>query len=295
VPPRACSVRRSGDFEFGVGHPSEPGDGVSVATVLGPEHGATHLSVALVEIAPGGFVTGHRHPFEESYFVLAGAPLVAVADKRYALSPHDFALVPYATAHAWRNPGPEPVRLLRVQAPQPRPVGGRGGWGVFEASEVAVPATGDAPQETDPARPFAGHFDESDMAPAGSISMPGYHGPNVQNVQIRMMVDELLGARQHAVFIVQFRLGATAKAAKEHFHPFEEVFYLLSGTTRTSFDGRHDVATAGDLVFAPVGASHGFSPVGSDPVCWVEVQSPLPPAGDGFIFHDDWATQRNLA
>jgi hypothetical protein len=49
-----------------------------------------------------------------------------------------------------------------------------------------------------PAKPFVGHFDQSDMAPPGSISMPGYDGANVQNVQIRIMVDELLGARQHA-------------------------------------------------------------------------------------------------
>ena len=58
-----------------------------------------------------------------------------------------------------------------------------------------MPSDGQPVDELDPAKPFAGHFDQSDMAPPGSISMPGYHGANVQNVQIRMMVDELLGAR----------------------------------------------------------------------------------------------------
>ena len=293
-PVRACGIRTSGELELVAGHPSEPGDGVSVARMLGPLHGVAHLSVGVVEIAPGGVVRGHRHPFEESYFVLEGSPLVAIADRRYALRPHDFALIPYAAAHAWRNPGPEPARLLRVQAPQPRPVGGRGAWGVFDAPELTAPSGGVAPQEGDPASPYVGHFNESDMAPPGSISMPGYHGANVQNVQIRMMVDELLGARQHSMFIVQFRMGSSAKAASEHFHPFEEAFYLLSGTTRTSFDGVQQIATAGDLIFAPVGASHGFTPVGDEPVRWVEIQSPQPPASDGFIFHADWSSHGNL-
>jgi quercetin dioxygenase-like cupin family protein len=294
APARECAVRRPSEFEFVDDHASEPGDGVRVATILGPQQGAVHLAVAVVEIAAGGVVAGHRHPFEESYFVLEGHPLVAIADKRYALGPEDFALMPYAAAHAWRNPGTETVRLLRVQTPQPRPVGGRGAWGVFDAPDLAVPLDGTRPWEGDPAKPFAGHFEESDMAPPGSILMPGYHGANVRNVQVRMMVDELLGARQHSMFIVQFRMGATAKAASEHFHPFEEAFYLLSGTTRTSFDGTHQLATAGDIIFAPVGASHGFTPVSDEPVRWVEIQSPQPPASGGFIFHVDWADHRSL-
>ena len=149
---------------------------------------------------------------------------------------------------------------------------------MFSAPETAVPVDGQPVDELDPAKPFAGHFDQSDMAPPGSISMPGYHGANVQNVQIRMMVDELLGARHHAMFIVQFRPnpdGVVAKTAKEHFHPFEEIYYLISGETQSFCDGQTDRAGVGDLIFAPVGASHGFAPISESPLCWVEVQSPL--------------------
>lgn len=294
--PRSLSVHRPQDREF-VDHPSEPGYGVRVAPILADEHGAVNLSVALVQLEPGAQVEGHRHPFEESFFVLEGNPLVAIADKRYALRPHDFGLVPFGAGHAWSNPSQTPALILRVHAPQPRPIGGRGRWGVFGAPETAVPTDGLAVDELDPTKPFAGHFDQSDMAPPGSISMPGYHGANVQNVQIRMMVDELLGARQHSMFIVQFqpnRSGVIAKTAKEHFHPFEETYYLLTGATQSFCDGETDSAAAGDLIFAPVGASHGFAPVGTDPLCWVEVQSPLPPASDGFTFHNDWTAQTNI-
>jgi quercetin dioxygenase-like cupin family protein len=294
--PRALSIYRGRDSRFAE-HPSEPGRGARVAPFLSPGHDAVNLSVALVEFAPGAQVSGHRHAFEESFFVLEGNPLVAIADKRYELKPHDFGLIPFGAGHAWSNPSRAPARLLRVHAPQPRPIGGRGSWGVFSAPDTAVPVDGQPVDELDPAKPFAGHFDQSDMAPPGSISMPGYHGANVQNVQIRMMVDELLGARHHAMFIVQFKPnpdGVVAKTAKEHFHPFEEIYYLISGVTQSFCDGQTGLAGVGDLIFAPVGASHGFAPLSEDPLCWVEVQSPLPPASDGFTFHSDWEGHTNI-
>lgn len=294
--PRRLDAYRGGDRQFLPGHPSEPGRGVSVAPLLDPEHGAEHLSIALIDLAPGAQVSGHRHPFEESFFVLEGNPLIAIADKRYALRPNDFGLVPHGTGHAWRNASDQHALLFRVHAPQPRPIGGRGQWGVFLATETDPPAHGEPVDELDPAKPYVGHFEQSDMAPPGSISMPGYHGANVQNVQIRMMVDELLGARHHTMFIVQFTPASTgvSKTANEHFHPFEEIFYLLSGETQSYCDGLSHRAAAGDLIFAPVGASHGFAPLSQEPLSWIEVQSPLPPASNGFVFHNDWTRQTNL-
>jgi mannose-6-phosphate isomerase-like protein (cupin superfamily) len=290
------SLHLANDLHFVDAHPSEPGNGVSIASFLTAEQGSAHLSVAIVELRPGATVSGHRHPFEESFFILQGNPFVAIADKSYELCPNDFGLVPFGVGHAWSNPSEQPVRLLRVHAPQPRPIGGKGAFGVFQAPETAVPTHGEPVDELDPAKPFVGHFDQSDMAPPGSISMPGYHGANVQNVQIRMMVDELLGARQHAMFIVQFSPGASpsGKTAKEHFHPFEESYYLLSGEAQMFCDGEQNRAGVGDLMFAPVGASHGFAPVGEQRLCWIEVQSPLPPASNGFVFHNDWSGQTNL-
>lgn len=294
--PRVSTVIRGADVERQSDHPSEPGRGVHVAELLGPDQGAQHLSIAIVTLDPGATVVGHLHPFEESFFVLEGAPLVAIADKRYSLSQDDFGLVPTATGHAWSNPGNEPARLLRVYTPQPRPIGGRGAWGVFDAPDTPVPMSGVPVRELDPRQPHVGHFDESDMAPPGSISMPGYHGANVQNVQIRMMVDELLGSVHHTMFIVQFTpSGQSGPSAREHFHPFEEIYYMVSGAARTSFDGVHTDVAAGDLAFAPVGGSHGFSPIGDQPVRWIEVQSPLPPTSHGFTFHNDWEPLDNLA
>jgi mannose-6-phosphate isomerase-like protein (cupin superfamily) len=105
-----------------------------------------------------------------------------------------------------------------------------------------------------------------------------------------MMVDELLGSRHHTLFVVEFApSGTPALSAKEHFHPFDEIYYFLYGHAVGSFDGEQVPIGPGDLVFAGVGASHGFSAVGDTPVRWIEAQAPLPPTSNGFFFHDDWA------
>ncbi len=45
---------------------------------------------------------------------------------------------------------------------------------------------------------------------------------------------------------------------------------------------------AGDLVFAGVNTSHGFTNDGAVPVRWIEAQAPIPPSMHGTIFEADW-------
>ena len=293
--PRKTQVLRGADLSFVEGHPSEPGEGAAVAEYLGPDQGSVHLSVAIVELAPGATVTGHLHPFEESFYVMAGEALLSIRGQCFALVPGDFGLVPIAAGHAWRNPTDAATRLLRVYSPQPRAIGGRGGWGVFAAPDVPAPRNGVPVDELNPAHGLVGHFDDDDMPPPANILMPGYHGTNIRNVSIRMMVDELLGARHHTLFVVEFApSGKPALSAKEHYHPFEEIYYFLSGHATGSFDGERVAIDPGDLLFASVGASHGFTAVGQEPVRWIEAQAPLPPAEHGFFFHEDWGKLEQL-
>jgi quercetin dioxygenase-like cupin family protein len=278
-----------------VEHPSEPGSGVTVHEFLGPEQGATQMTVVLFDLDPGAEVRGHVHPFEESFYVLSGAALVSIGGQEFDLVTDDFGLVPAGVGHAWANASDSATRVLRVHAPQPRPINGQAAYGVYAAPDIEIPKSGQRVSETHPRHQLVGHFAESDMAPPGSISMPGYHGPNVSNVQIRMMVDELLGARHHTMFIVQFTPDPTPPpTAKEHYHPFEEAYLFVQGSATGSFDGERLPVKTGDLVFAPATASHGFTATGTGPVRWIEVQSPLPPASHGFVFHHDWSVMEPL-
>lgn len=120
--------------------------------------------------------------------------------------------------------------------------------------------------------------------------MPGYQGYNIRNVSIRMMVDELLGARQHTLFIVQFEPSTvtTGMSAKEHYHPFEEIYAFTHGSADGLLAGEPITASAGDVVFAGVNTSHGFTNNGDVPMRWIEAQAPMPPSMHGTLFEEDW-------
>jgi quercetin dioxygenase-like cupin family protein len=262
--------------------------GLTACTMLSAAHGSVHTEAAISELAPGGAIAGHLHPFEESFCVLAGRPLVNLGGRCYQLRPGDFGFAPVALAHAWSNPHGEPARWLRVRAPQPRGIGRANG--TYDSDEVVPPSQGRAPDESDPTCHFVGHFADEDLSPPGPLAMPGYHGHNVRNISIRMMVDDILGAQHHTLFMVQFVPGAIPGrlTAKEHFHPFEEVYYLLRGQARGWLDGEVNDVAAGDLVWTSTNGSHGFVNTGDEPLRWLEVQAPAPPPSGAFFFLDDW-------
>lgn len=269
-------------------------EGLSVAVLLGPADGSIHMELAISELRPGGRIQGHIHPFEESFFLLSGSVVLTLAGQTYRLRENDFGFAPIGIAHSWHNAGSEPARWLRVRAPQPRPIGEAVGtypapraFGVDSATNLGADAR--PVDELDPFVRFMGHFSEEDMPAPGPLSMPGYHGHNVRGVSIRMMVDEVLGARHHTLFMVEFTPSTgEMPGAKEHFHPFEEAFFFVSGSARASLAGEEQDVRTGDLLFLGVNASHGIRNTGSDPVRWIEVQAPKPPPSDGFFFEDDW-------
>jgi mannose-6-phosphate isomerase-like protein (cupin superfamily) len=262
-------------------------DGLEVAVYAGRDHGAIHLETAVATLAGGGSIGGHIHPFEESFYILEGRGLIAIGDVTYELREGDFGFAPLAYPHAWNNPFDEPLRWLRVRSPQPRPIGDR--HGTYPFPGLAPPISGHAIGVESVGQRFVGHFDDDQVPPPGPLSMPGYHGYNIRNVSVRMMVDELLGAQHHTLFIVEFIPSTvTGLSAKEHFHPFEETYYFTAGAAEGLIGGEPVSVTAGDLVFAGVNTSHGYTNEGEVPVRWIEAQAPKPPPSSGSIFESDW-------
>lgn len=261
-------------------------EGLTVALRLGPQHGADFLEVAEVELAPGGSVTGRRQPFEESFFLLEGEALVTIADRSYHLRAGDFGVVPLGYPSAWSNSFDAPARWLRTRAPRPRRDGRVPTYRLHPGTPV--PGRGERVEVDSPHQPFVGHFDDHQVPPPGPLAMPGYHGYGIRNVSIRMMVDELLGAIHHTLFVVQFA-PAEGFSAKEHFHPFEEFYYFTHGAATGLIEGEPCHVETGDLVFAGVGATHGFTNAGDTPVRWIEAQAPMPPRSSGTMFVHDWS------
>lgn len=78
------------------------------------------------------------------------------------------------------------------------------------------------------------------------------------------------------------------QAAGEHYHPFEEIYYFLSGGMRGTLDGDEVEVAAGDLLWAGVGAIHGFVNERDEPATWLVAQSPVPSDSEALFSPDDW-------
>jgi mannose-6-phosphate isomerase-like protein (cupin superfamily) len=264
--------------------------GLSTAPLVGEATGSVHVEQDLCRLGADQQTPPRFNAFEESWYVLEGSGRVSVGDVTVEASTGTYGVIPVATPHAF-SAGDDGLTWLRVRAPQPRSAdplhGVRPAIGWTPSPAVLRPS------ETDPRSRWCGVFRDEDMGPYGPLSMPGYHGPNIQSIFVRMLVDQLLGATQHTLFMVEFGPQATkGRAATEHYHPFEETYYLLSGSAIGTLDGEVVEVSAGDLVWTGINGTHGFVNEGDVPVRWLEVQAPVPPAAHAFYFPSDWPSPR---
>ncbi|OIQ70816.1 cupin domain protein [mine drainage metagenome] len=121
-------------------------------------------------------------------------------------------------------------------------------------------------------------------APAVSASMAtallAYSG-----IGVRMLVDQRVGAQLHTMFMVQYQPTAIAHP---HDHPFEEAYVFVEGEVHALVEGKELVLRPGDVLWAGVGADHGFENRGTGLVRWIEMQAPQPPAQHSYRFSRDW-------
>jgi quercetin dioxygenase-like cupin family protein len=272
--------------------------GLSRAVLVGPAQGAVHTELAVGSLAPGGWLTRHVHSFEEALYVLSGELLVELAGRAYRLGPGDYATWPVGIWHGLANRSVEPVRWLSVNTPQRLPLDGPR-QDTFFAAESFDPATLDAaataPPFGDPTLRYVGHYEgtppiaevvvPSDPArgrrPAGAdTALVVYSG-----ISVKMLVDRTFGADLLTMFTVDYEPGGGAQA---HDHPFEETYFFLAGETAAEIDGQAYTLRAGDVVFAGVGAVHGFYNEGTERVRWIETQAPQPPARNAYRWIASW-------
>lgn len=93
--------------------------GVSIKTMVGRVLGANLLTMFMVQFQPGGAGTVHDHPFEESYFFLAGEAEAVLDGMSYRVRAGDVVWTGVGGTHGFFNTGKEPVWWLETQSPQP--------------------------------------------------------------------------------------------------------------------------------------------------------------------------------
>ena len=268
--------------------------GYRLATLVGRSTGATHSELSVARLAPGGHVDRHLHSFEEAYYVLAGTPVLELGERRLELHAGDYALAPIGVAHGWANPAAEEARWLSISTPL-RVGSDEGRRDSFFVAALSDPPAVARPAFGDPQNRWVGHYGGTppqaealavtDPArgrrPAGMDSaIIAYSG-----ISVRMLVDRVFGAELLTMFTVDYEPNGSAQV---HDHPFEETYFFLDGEIDAVLDGREYRVRAGDVVFAPVGSTHGFFNTGSGRVRWIETQAPQPPGRHMYRWVDVW-------
>ena len=266
--------------------------------LIGPAQGAVHTELAVGSLEPGGWLQRHLHSFEETLYVLAAELLLDVDGHAHRLVKGDYALMPVGTWHALGNAGREQVRWLSVNTPQ-RLASDAGRRDTFFTAEPfdldALDATATRPAFGDPRLRWVGHYDGTPpQAEALALEDPARGRRPVgrdtalvvySGISVKMLVDRVFGAELLTMFTVDYEPGGSAQ---QHDHPFEEAYFFLDGECEAELDGTVYTVRAGDVVFAGVGAVHGFYNNGPGRVRWIETQAPQPPARHAYRWLPVW-------
>jgi mannose-6-phosphate isomerase-like protein (cupin superfamily) len=81
----------------------------------GEEYGAT-VSIILDESQPNTGPRLHRHPYDETWVVVAGTLTFQAGDERLNAKTGDIVTVPPNTPHKFTNDGPGPSKLVCIHA-----------------------------------------------------------------------------------------------------------------------------------------------------------------------------------
>ena len=81
--------------------------------------GADLMTMFAVDCEIGGAVQTHDHPFEETYFFLAGRVEAEIEGRACGVGQGDVAFAGVGAVHSFRNSGPERASWIETQAPQP--------------------------------------------------------------------------------------------------------------------------------------------------------------------------------
>jgi quercetin dioxygenase-like cupin family protein len=95
--------------------------GISVRMLIDRTLGADHLTMFTVDYEVGGAAQAHDHPFEETYFFLAGVIQGELDGRSHTFRPGDVVFAGVGSVHGFWNDGPDRVRWIETQAPQPPP------------------------------------------------------------------------------------------------------------------------------------------------------------------------------
>jgi len=255
--------------------------------------GSPHMSLSVGHLDADGYLDPALHSFEFSIYVFSGSLAITTLGQTTLLDTDHALAVPVGTVYSLRAVD-GPVKWLHMASPAEIDDGRR--QDTFFTGETLAESTPTLPDMRDPRNQNAVRFDSDSMdlrklaggadvnAPTVSPSMAtallAYSG-----ISVKMLIDQQRGAQLHTMFVVDYQPTAIAHP---HDHPFEEAYVFVEGEVHALVDGTLMVFHPGDVLWAGVGADHGFENRGSGLVRWIEVQAPQPPARHSYRFSREW-------
>jgi mannose-6-phosphate isomerase-like protein (cupin superfamily) len=225
--------------------------------------GSPHMTLLVGHLNESGSVDDVLHSFEISLYVFSGTLAITTLGKTSHLGPDHCLIVPLATSYSLRAVD-GPVKWLQMESPAELDDGRR--QDTFFTGEAMVESVPVIADMRDPRNRNAVRFDSDSMdvrrltdgsdinAPTVSPSMAtallAYSG-----ISVKMLIDQQVGAQLHTMFMVDYQPTAIAHP---HDHPFEEAYVFLRGEVHALVDGDLMVLHPGDVLWAGVGADHGF-------------------------------------
>jgi quercetin dioxygenase-like cupin family protein len=109
----------------------------------------------------------------------------------------------------------------------------------------------------------------------GALAADPILGNRSQGYALAPLIDASSGSPHQRLVVSELAPGGSIES---HFHAFEEVVYVLSGTVALSLgDAEHELEPD-DFALAVTGTPHSWRNAGSEPARWLEISAPQPKA-----------------
>lgn len=235
-----------------------PRDDGTRPTLGAPTGFGSRLEQAVLDCAPGRSLSRSTGGAEEVLFVLGGEGSLLAAGTEHPLGSESGAYLAPGLHYTLSNTGPEMLRLVAVQIPDPDAPAASDAM-VASAAPDATVASG-APEATGTSGVRAHVRRLADQEAAAATT----------DREFRIVADPVCGLRSATHFVGYI----PTKRAPEHFHTYDEVIYVVDGEgVLHTEDGEH-VVHAGSCIQLPARTIHCLENTGVDVMRVVAVFRP---------------------
>jgi mannose-6-phosphate isomerase-like protein (cupin superfamily) len=204
---------------------------------IGSEVGAKAISLRVLQLDSGEGATLCTAGSDEVLYVLEGVGKASRGGRTAPVSPDSGIYVPAGRSLSLRNEGPLPMTLVSSRCPEP----GSTGW----------PLPDPAP---------SGAIDESSPMPLPILSMEQRPVQQTGDRWYREVINGEVGSTQVTQFVGSIPPGRSP----DHFHLYEEVICILSGTGVLRAEETSTPIGVGSCIFLPRAQVHCLENTGRD-------------------------------